>query len=124
MLLLIIRKKAYMLPPLAVPRGKLSPVCVPVKAPVCMSIFSHHPLWPPTGEPVTPEQASCWLLSTDLQKCDPAFTARLRCPSPIKSVAPSFGPGDTCLSGWDASYVWSLSQDHRVLSGGPGPGSG
>lgn len=97
MLLLIIRKKAYMLPPLAIPRGKLSPVRVPVKDPVCMSILSHHPPRPPTGGPVTPEQASCWLLSNDLQKCDPAFTARLKCPSQIESVAPSFGPGDTCL---------------------------
>lgn len=121
MLLLITRKKAYMQPPLAVPREKLSPISVPVKAPVCMSILTHHPPGLPTGGPVTPEQASCWLLSTDLQECDPAFAARLKCPSQIESVAPSFGPGDTCLLRTGCLTCMALVSGVTEFSGWPRP---
>lgn len=86
-----------MLPPLAVPKGKLSPVSVPVRAPVCMSVLFHHPPLPPTGGPVTPEQAPCWLLSPDLQKCDRPSLPSSNVPSQIESVAPSFCPGDDWL---------------------------
>lgn len=61
-----------------------------------------HPLpssppLPPTGGPVTPEQASCWLLSPDLQKCDRPSLPSSNVPSQIESVAPSFRPGDDWL---------------------------
>lgn len=100
MLLLIIRKKAYM-QLLALSPGECSVpvVCLsrPLSACPASYIIPCCPPSSPTGGPVTPEQAFCWLLFPDLQKCDRPSLPSSNVPSQIESEAPSFCPGEDWL---------------------------